>query len=77
MKTAKSGVGYADITDSLQAGRQCAEKAMSNGSLQRSDFTVAFCGGNHDPINFLKAVREVVGDVTSWQNARSSHIQQW
>lgn len=64
MKTVKSGVGYADITDSLEAGRKCAEKAMGNGSLERSDFTVAFCGGNHDPINFLKAVRDVVGDST-------------
>jgi len=64
MSSVKSGVGYVDITDSLEAGRQCAEKAMSNGSLSQSDFTVAFCGGNHDPINFLKAVREVVGEST-------------
>lgn len=64
MKNVRSGVGYSDTTDSLEAGRTCAEKAMSNGSLDRSDFTVAFCGGNHDPINFLKAVREVVGDGT-------------
>ena len=64
MKTARSGVGYVDITDSLEAGRTCAEKAMGNGSLERSDFTVAFCGGNHDPINFLKAVRDVVGEST-------------
>ncbi len=64
MKTAKSGVGYVDVTDSLEAGRRSAEKAMSNGSLQRSDFTMAFCGGNHDPINFLKSVREVVGEST-------------
>jgi len=64
MRSVKSGVGYVDHTDSLEAGRKCAEKAMNNGSLSRSDFTVAFCGGNHDPINFLKAVREVVGEST-------------
>ena len=63
MRKVKSGVGYVDITDSLEAGRKCAEKAMGNGSMDRSDFTVAFCGGNHDPINFLKAVRDVVGDL--------------
>ncbi len=62
MKTVKSGVGYSDTTDSLQAGRIAAEKAMADGSVTESDFTVAFCGGNHDPINFLKSVREVVGD---------------
>ncbi|MFH1866018.1 MAG: FIST N-terminal domain-containing protein [Candidatus Eisenbacteria bacterium] len=64
MKTVKSGVGYVDVTDSIEAGHVCAEKAMGNGSLERSDFTVAFCGGNHDPINFLKAVHEVVGETT-------------
>jgi hypothetical protein len=64
MKTVKSGVGYVDVTDSIEAGRVCAEKAMGNGSLTRSDFTVAFCGGNHDPINVLKAVHEVVGETT-------------
>jgi hypothetical protein len=64
MRNVRSGVGYTDTTDSFEAGRSCAEKAMANGSLERSDFTVAFCGGNHDPIDFLKAVREVVGDST-------------
>ncbi len=62
MSTVRSGVGYWDTTDSLEAGRRAAEKAMANASADRSDFTVAFCGGNHDPINFLKAVRQVVGD---------------
>ena len=64
MNRVRSGVGYGDSTESLESGRRCAEKAMSNGSLTRSDFTVAFCGGNHDPIDFLKGVREVVGDST-------------
>ena len=64
MRTVKSGVGYVDSTESLESGRRCAEKAMANGSLDRSDFTVAFCGGNHDPIDFLQGVREVVGDST-------------
>jgi len=64
MKNVKSGVGYADTTDSREAGRRAAEKAMANGSLSRSDFTLAFCGGNHDPIGFLDAVREVVGEST-------------
>jgi hypothetical protein len=64
MKTVRSGVGFSDATDSLDAGRRAAEKAMGNASAERSDFTVAFCGGNHDPINFLKAVREVTGEGT-------------
>jgi hypothetical protein len=64
MKTARSGVGYTDTTESAEAGRRSAEKAMANGSLERSDFTVAFCGGNHDPIDFLKGVKDVVGEST-------------
>jgi hypothetical protein len=64
MKTVKSGVGFSDVTNSLEAGRRAAEKAMGNACSDRSDFTVAFCGGNHDPINFLKGVREVTGEST-------------
>ncbi len=62
MRTVKSGVGYWNSTDSCEAGRRAAEKAMSDASAERSDFTVAFCGGKHDPIDFLKSVREVAGD---------------
>jgi len=64
MGTTRSGVGFADTTDSRDAGRRAAEKAMANASIEQSDFTVAFCGGNHDPMGFLKAVRSVVGEKT-------------
>jgi len=64
MRTVKSGVGYSDTTDSVAAGRQAAEKAMTYASAASSDFTMAFCGGNHDPFAFLRSVREVVGDGT-------------
>ena len=64
MRSVRSGVGFTDTTDSREAGRRAAEKAMSYASADRSDITVAFCGGNHDPIAFLDAVREVVGDTT-------------
>jgi hypothetical protein len=63
MKATRSGVSFADTTNSVEAGWRAAEEAMANASIERSDFTLAFCGGNHDPINFLKAVREVVGDA--------------
>jgi hypothetical protein len=64
MKNVKSGVGYADTSNSTEAGRLAAEKAMGNASAERSDLTIAFCGGNHDPIAFLDAVRDVVGEST-------------
>ncbi|MCD4690934.1 FIST C-terminal domain-containing protein [bacterium] len=64
MRTVKSGVGYSDSTDSAAAGRKAAEKAMTYASAASSDFTMAFCGGNHDPFAFLRSVREVVGDGT-------------
>lgn len=64
MGTTRSGVGFADTTDSREAGRRAAEKAMANASVEQSDFTVAFCGGNHDPMEFLKAVRAVAGEKT-------------
>jgi hypothetical protein len=62
METTRSGVSFADSTNSVEAGWRAAEEAMANASIKSSDFTLAFCGGNHDPISFLKAVREVVGD---------------
>ncbi len=64
MKSVRSGVGYSDTTDSAAAGRQAAEKAMMYASTDKSDFTMAFCGGNHDPFAFLKAVGEIVGETT-------------
>lgn len=64
MSSVRSGVGYADTTDSLQAGRLAAEAAMVQAGADRSDFTMAFCGGNHDPLRFLHGVREVVGEGT-------------
>lgn len=64
MKSVKSGVGYSDNTNSAAAGRQAAEKAMMYASTGKSDLTMAFCGGNHDPFAFLKAVGDVVGETT-------------
>ncbi len=64
MKNVKSGVGFIDTSDSVEAGRVAAEKAMGNACADRSDLTIAFCGGNHDPIAFLDSVRDVVGEST-------------
>ena len=64
MKNVRSGVGYADSSDSVEAGRRAAEKAMANASTDRSDFTLAFCGGTHDPFAYLKTVQDVVGETT-------------
>ena len=64
MMDVRSGVGYADASDSREAGQRAAEKAMANASANKSDFTLAFCGGNHDPFAYLKAVQDVVGETT-------------
>lgn len=64
MKSVRSGVGYSDNTSSAAAGRQAAEKAMMHASADRSDLTMAFCGGSHDPFAFLKGVGDVVGETT-------------
>lgn len=64
MGAVRSGVGFAETTDSTAAGRSAAEKALATASVDRSDFTIAFCGGNHDPMAFLKAVRGAVGEGT-------------
>jgi hypothetical protein len=37
---------------------------MMYASTDKSDFTMAFCGGNHDPFTFLRGIREVVGETT-------------
>lgn len=64
MKNVRSGVGYVDTTDSKAAGRAAAEKALANACANECGLALAFCGGNHDPIAFLKAVEEVVKDAT-------------
>ena len=50
----KIGIGYSKITSSRDAGVQAAMAALSDGCIDRADFALVFCGGKHNPYEFLE-----------------------
>ncbi len=58
----KVGIGHSNQTDSFAAGKEASEAAISNGKIERSDFAMIFCGGKHDPQEFLNGVNAVIPD---------------
>lgn len=61
MKT-KIGIGHSNQTDSFLAGKEAASRAMEKGKIERADFALIFCGGKHNPKQFLSGVNEVIPD---------------
>ncbi|TDQ17045.1 hypothetical protein DFQ04_1693 [Algoriphagus boseongensis] len=61
MKT-KVGIGHSNQTDSYLAGKEAASKAKANGQIDRADFALIFCGGKHNPKQFLQGVNEILPD---------------
>lgn len=59
MKT-KVGVGYSNQTDSKAAGKEAAKAALKHQNLDTADFALVFCGGKHEPKDFLEGVNEVL-----------------
>lgn len=56
----KIGVGASNQTNSFAAGKEAASQALKNGTIERPDFALIFCGGKHDPREFLNGVNEVI-----------------
>ncbi|MCS5491298.1 FIST signal transduction protein [Algoriphagus limi] len=59
----KIGVGASNQTNSFAAGKEAASQAMKNGKIERPDFALIFCGGKHDPREFLNGVNEIIPDT--------------
>lgn len=59
MKT-KVGVGYSNQTDSFAAGKEATAAALENGGLEKADFALIFCGGKHNPKEFLEGVNSLI-----------------
>lgn len=58
----KVGIGHSNQTDSYAAGKEATEAALKNGKIERSDFAMIFCGGKHDPQEFLNGVNSLIPD---------------
>ena len=59
----KIGVGASNKTDSRGAGREATSKAIAQGDIERPDFALLFCGGKHNPDEFMEGVRSILGDT--------------
>ncbi|RIW18257.1 hypothetical protein D0X99_00740 [Algoriphagus lacus] len=57
------GVGASNQTNSFSAGKEAASQAMKEGKIERPDFALIFCGGKHDPKEFLRGVNEIIPNV--------------
>jgi hypothetical protein len=55
-----SGVGFSDLTDSTEAGREAARAALAR-SGGACDLALLFATSRHDPTRLRDAVRSVVG----------------
>src|SRR5690606_34721729 len=49
-------------TDSFLAGKEAASRAVEHGNIDRADFALIFCGGKHNPKQFLNGVNQVIPD---------------
>ncbi|MDN3204105.1 FIST signal transduction protein [Algoriphagus sediminis] len=56
----KVGIGQSNQTDSFSAGKEATASALNKGKIERADFALIFCGGKHDPHEFLKGVNSVI-----------------
>jgi hypothetical protein len=59
------GVGSSTQTDSKAAGVEAAAMALTKGNIEHPHFALLFCGGKHNPHEFIEGVRSVLGDTPS------------
>jgi hypothetical protein len=55
------GIGHSVGEDSRAAGRHCIERALGGRPGSAAAWILAFCGGKHDPAEFLHGIRTVSG----------------
>lgn len=59
----KVGIGYCNKRDAFASGRTAASDAARGGHINRSDLAIAFCSGQLDHEEFLRGVKETVGNT--------------
>jgi hypothetical protein len=59
----KVGIGYENISDAWEAGRQVAQSAIEKGGIKDPTVVLAFCHGTLDHSAFYDGLRSVVGDT--------------
>lgn len=59
----KAGVGYSNKRDAFDSGRTAAGAAVSNGNINKSDLAIAFCSGQLDHKEFLRGIKNTIGDT--------------
>jgi hypothetical protein len=61
-KMLKASVGWSEVADAYKAGKESAEKALAELG-GKAGLAVAFCTVHYDEANFVKGIRDVLGDV--------------
>ncbi|MCK4792546.1 MAG: FIST C-terminal domain-containing protein [Desulfobacteraceae bacterium] len=59
----KVGIGYCNKRDAFDSGRTAASDAARGGNINKPDLTLAFCSGQLDHEEFLRGIKEAVGDT--------------
>ncbi|MBU4264354.1 MAG: FIST C-terminal domain-containing protein [Proteobacteria bacterium] len=59
----KVGIGYCNNRDAFYSGRSAASNATRSGDINRHDLAIAFCSGQLDHEEFLRGIKEIVGDT--------------
>lgn len=59
----KVGIGYCNKRDAFDSGRTAASEAARGGNINKPDLTLAFCSGQLDHEEFLRGIKETVGDT--------------
>ena len=59
----KVGIGYCNKRNAFDSGRTAASDAARGGHINRPDLAIAFCSGQLDHEEFLRGVKETVGNT--------------
>ena len=59
----KVGIGYCNKRDAFDSGRTAASEAARGGNINKPDLAIAFCSGQLDHEEFLRGIKETVGDT--------------
>ncbi|SEA26024.1 Uncharacterized conserved protein, contains FIST_N domain [Desulfuromusa kysingii] len=57
------GIGYCNDRDAFGAGHSAATEAARKGGMTKPDLALVFCSGQLDPDEYVKGVKEVIGDT--------------
>ena len=59
----KIGIGYCNKEDAFDSGRTAASGVFGGSNIDRPDFAIAFCSGQLGHEEFLRGVKETIGDT--------------